>query len=264
MREELGVRIDERGVARVTLNRVDKHNALSEDLIAGLHKVADRLGADPEVRAVVLTGNGASFCAGGDLAWMKAQMDADAEARATGAGRLAMMLQALNTLPKPLIGRIQGQAFGGGVGLISVCDVAVGVNTARFALTETRLGLLPATIGPYLVARIGEPAARRVFLSGRRFDAGEAVAMGLLGRAVPESELDAATEAEVAPYMACAPGAVALAKAQLRSLGPRIDEGVIEDSIRRLVAAWESDEAEEGIAAFFARRTPRWAPASGG
>lgn len=263
MREELGVAIDERGVARLTLNRVDKHNALSESLIADLHGAADRLGADPGVRAVVLSGNGTSFCAGGDLGWMRAQMEADAAARAAGARRLAMMLNALNTLPKPLIGRVQGQAFGGGVGLMSVCDVAVGVNTARFALTETRLGLIPATIGPYVVARIGEAAARRVFLSGRRFDAGEAVALGLLARAVPEAELDAAVEAEVAPYLACAPGAVARAKAQLRALGPRIDGTVIDDSISRLVAAWESDEAMEGIEAFFARRKPAWSAESG-
>ncbi|GAA0288797.1 crotonase/enoyl-CoA hydratase family protein [Rhodovulum strictum] len=258
MREELGIEIDGRGVARLVLNRVDKHNALSEDLIAALHAAAERLGADPAVRVVVLTGNGASFCAGGDLAWMQAQIGADGPTRAAAARRLAQMLDALNTMPRPLIGRVQGPAYGGGVGLMSVCDVAVGVNTARFALTETRLGLIPATIGPYVAARLGEAAARRVFLSGRRFDAGEAVSLGLLARAVPESELDAATEAEIAPFLACAPGAVARAKAQLRALGPRIDEAVIEDSIARLVAAWECDEAAEGIAAFFERRKPRW------
>lgn len=259
MREELGIEIDARGVARVTLNRVDKHNALSESLIGALHAAADRLGADPDVRVVVLTGNGASFCAGGDLAWMRAQMQADGATRAAAARRLAAMLGALNTLPKPLIARVQGQAFGGGVGLISVCDVAVGVNTARFGLTETRLGLIPATIGPYVVARIGEPAARRVFLSGRRFEAGEAVAIGLLARAVPEAELDAATEAEIVPFLASAPGAIARAKAQLRRLGPVIDAAAVEDSIARLVACWEDAEAAEGIAAFFERRKPDWA-----
>ncbi|TCP58650.1 methylglutaconyl-CoA hydratase [Rhodovulum bhavnagarense] len=258
MREELGVEIDARGVARVTLNRVDKHNALSESLIGALHLVADRLGADPQVRVIVLTGNGASFCAGGDLGWMRAQMEADGATRAAAARRLAGMLGALNTIAKPLIARVQGQAFGGGVGLISVCDVAIGVNTARFGLTETRLGLIPATIGPYVVARIGEAAARRVFLSGRRFDAGEAVNMGLLARAVPEPELDAAIEAEIAPFLASAPGAITRAKAQLRRLGPVIDEAVIEDSIDRLVACWEDPEAVEGIAAFFERRAPRW------
>ncbi|MBN2905585.1 MAG: crotonase/enoyl-CoA hydratase family protein [Rhodobacteraceae bacterium] len=258
MSQEVKIATDARGVATVTLNRVDKHNALSANLIAQLHDAATRLGADPAVRAVVLTGAGASFCAGGDLDWMRAQMAADGPTRAAGARALAAMLGALNILPKPLIGRVQGQAFGGGIGLISVCDVAVGVETARFALTETRLGLIPATIGPYVTARIGEAAARRVFLSGRRFDADEAVRLGLLARAVPATELDAATQAEVAPYLACAPGAVARAKAQLRSLGPRIDAQVIEHSIAALVACWEDAEAQEGIAAFFERRKPGW------
>lgn len=258
MHDELNVDIDNRGVATVTLNRPDKHNALSKGLIDNLQAAAHSLGTNPNVRVVVLTGAGASFCAGGDLAWMRDQMQADGDTRAAEARRLAHMLGALNTLPKPLIGRVQGQAFGGGIGLLSVCDVAVGVNTARFALTETRLGLIPATIGPYVVARMGEAAARRVFMSGRRFGAEEAVALGLLARSVPEAELDSATEAEIVPYLACAPGAVAKAKAQLRSLGPRIDDAVIEQSIDRLVAAWESEEAEEGIAAFFDRRKPGW------
>ncbi|MBL3574661.1 crotonase/enoyl-CoA hydratase family protein [Rhodovulum sulfidophilum] len=262
MQDDLEIGIDARGVARVTLRREDKHNALSADLIAGLDEAARRLGADPAVRAVVLTGAGESFCAGGDLAWMTAQMQADAATRAAEARKLAAMLRALNEMPKPLIGRVQGQAFGGGIGLISVCDVAVGVETARFALTETRLGLIPATIGPYVVARLGEAGARRVFMSGRRFDAAEAVSLGLLARAVPGESLEAAVEAEVAPYLACAPGAVARAKAQVLSLGPRIGEEEIEASIARLVAAWETEEAAEGIAAFFARRKPAWsAPA---
>ena len=262
MHEDLTVDIDGRGVATITLNRVDKHNALSSELIANLHAAARRLGDDKAVRVVVLTGAGPSFCAGGDLGWMRAQMAADGPARAAEARKLAGMLGALNTMPKPLIGRVQGQAFGGGIGLISVCDVAVSVNTARFALTETRLGLIPATIGPYVCARLGEAAARRVFLSGRRFDAQEAVALGLLARAVPEAELDAATEAEVAPFLACAPRAVARAKALLRRLGPAIDERVVEDSVAALVACWEDEEAQEGIAAFFDRRKPSWVPSA--
>ncbi|RAP41495.1 enoyl-CoA hydratase [Rhodovulum viride] len=258
MQDGLEIGIDGRGVARVTLRREDKHNALSSDLIAALTGAAEALGADPAVRAVVLTGAGESFCAGGDLGWMKEQMQADAATRAAEARKLAGMLRALNEMPKPLIGRVQGQAFGGGIGLISVCDVAIGVETARFALTETRLGLIPATIGPYVVARLGEARARRVFMSGRRFDAAEAVALGLLARAVPAAGLDDAVEAEIAPYLACAPEAVARAKAQVLSLGPRIDDAVIEASIARLVAAWETPEAAEGIAAFFDRRKPGW------
>ncbi|MGY6635344.1 MAG: crotonase/enoyl-CoA hydratase family protein [Alkalilacustris sp.] len=253
------VATDDRGVSTLTLDRSERHNALSAEMIAELHEAADRLGRDPAVRVVVLTGAGESFCAGGDLGWMKAQMDADGPARAREARRLAEMLSALNTLPKPLIGRVQGQAFGGGVGLISVCDVAVGVAGARLGLTETRLGLIPATIGPYVVARLGEAMARRVFMSARRFDAEEAVGLGLLVSAVPPEALDDAIEAEVAPYLQTAPGAVAEAKALVRRLGPPIDDAVIAASIDALVRRWESPESAEGIAAFFERRAPSWA-----
>ncbi len=254
----LRVEIDGRGVAVLTLDRPDKHNALNAELIAALSEAARQLGRDPQVRVVVLTGAGASFCAGGDLAWMKAQMAADAVTRAREARALAEMLQALNTLPQPLIARVQGQAFGGGIGMMAVADVAIGVDSATFGLTETRLGLIPATIGPYVVARMGEAMARRVFFSARRFDADEAVRLGLLARAVAETALDAAVEAEVEPYLACAPGAVAEAKALVRSLGPRIDDSVIDASIEALIERWKSDEAVEGISAFFDRRPPKW------
>jgi methylglutaconyl-CoA hydratase len=168
------------------------------------------------------------------------------------------MLSALDSLPKPLIGRVQGQAFGGGVGLMAVCDVAVGVDGARFGFTETRLGLIPATIGPYVVARMGAAMARRVFFSARLFGAEEAVRLGLLARAVAPEALDAAVEAEVTPYLSCAPGAVAEAKALVRRLGPAIDEAVIAETMEALAARWESAEAAEGIAAFFDRREPGW------
>ena len=258
MDETIRIALDGRGVAVLTLARADKHNALSAAMMDDLAAAAARLGDDPAVRVVVLTGAGASFCAGGDLGWMQAPRDASGAERAREAHRLAGMLGALNTLPKPLIGRVQGQAFGGGIGLMAVCDVAVGVTGARFGLTETRLGLIPATIGPYVVARMGEAMARRVFMSARVFDAEEAVTLGLLARAVPPEALDAAVEAEVAPYLACAPGAVAEAKRVLRRLGPVIDDAVIAATIDALVARWDSPEAAEGIAAFFARRKPVW------
>ncbi|PKQ14008.1 MAG: enoyl-CoA hydratase [Alphaproteobacteria bacterium HGW-Alphaproteobacteria-1] len=251
---------DARGVVTLWLDRADKHNAMSAQMIAELHEAALDLGADDAVRVVVLGARGRSFCAGGDLGWMRAQFEAEPEVRGREAGKLAHMLQALNTLPKPLIGRVQGNAFGGGVGMVSVCDVAVGVEGALFALTETRLGLIPATIGPYVAARMGEAMARRVFMSGRRFDADEAVRLGLLACAVPEAELDAAVAAEVAPYLDCAPGAVARAKALLRGFGPRIDAEVIETTIAALAECWAGEEAPEGIAAFFDKRTPRWRP----
>ena len=255
----LRVEVDGRGVAAMTLERPEKHNALDSALIAALTEAAGRLGRDPAVRVVVLTGAGESFCAGGDLSWMKAQMAADSATRAREAKALAEMLGALNALPKPLIARVNGQAYGGGVGLLSVADVAIGVDSAQFGLTEVRLGLIPATIGPYVVARTGAAAARRVFFSGRRFGADEAVRLGLLARAVPDADLDAEVEAEVAPYLAAAPGAVAEAKALVGRLGPRIDEAVIAVTIEALVRRWESAEAAEGIAAFFERRKAPWA-----
>lgn len=250
--------VDDRGVAWLRLNRPDVHNAMDATMIAELTLAAGRLGRDPAVRMVVLTGEGRSFCAGGDLGWMRAQMEADAETRAREARALAEMLGALDTMPKPLIGRVQGQAFGGGVGLMSVCDVAIGVNNAMFGLTEVRLGLIPATIGPYVVARMGAARARQVFFSGRRFDAQEAVALGLLARAVPQEELDAAVEAEIAPYLSAAPGAVAAGKALVAKLGGAPDEAQISATIDALVARWDSDEAAEGISAFFGKRKPGW------
>lgn len=258
MHETIRIDCDDRGVARVDLNRPEKHNALDARMIAELTEAAGRLGRDPAVRVVVLGGIGPSFCAGGDLGWMKAQIAADGPTRAREAKALAMMLNALNLMPKPLIARVHGNAFGGGIGMMSVADVAVGVASARFGLTETRLGLIPATIGPYVLARMGEAMARRVFMSARLFDADEAVTLGLLARAVPEDDLDGAIEAEIAPYLSCAPGAVAEAKALTRAFGPRIDEAAIAASIEALVRRWESPEASAGIAAFFERRDPPW------
>ena len=256
--ETIEIERDARGVATLWLAREDKHNALSARMIAELTEAAQALGADDAVRVVVLAARGRSFCAGGDLGWMQDQMAADAQTRGREAAKLAWMLQALNTLPKPLIGRVQGNAFGGGVGMASVCDIAIGADGVLMALTETRLGLIPATIGPYVCARMGEARARRVFMSGRRFDAAEAVELGLLARAVPAADLDAAIAAEVAPYLDCAPQAVARAKALLRRLGPVIDEATIAHTIAELTACWEGDEAPEGIGAFFAKRKPRW------
>lgn len=250
--------LDDRGVATLWLARADKRNALSSEMIAEITAAAGRLGADPAVRVVVLAAEGPTFCAGADLRWMQAQLKATPEARAGEARRLAGMLEALDRLPKPLIGRVHGNAFGGGVGMVAVCDAAIGVRGIRLGLTETRLGLVPATIAPYVLSRLGAAGARRVFLSGRVFGATDAVDLGLLADAVPEDDLDAAVEAEVAPYLACAPGAVAEAKALIRDLSAPIDPSVTERTVRALVARWDSPEAAEGIAAFFEKRAPGW------
>ncbi|MDA5094077.1 crotonase/enoyl-CoA hydratase family protein [Aliiroseovarius sp. KMU-50] len=256
--ETISISMDERGVATLLLDRAEKHNAMSAQMIEELTDAAHKLGVDHNVRVVILTGDGKSFCAGGDLRWMQDQMAADPVTRGVEAKKLAMMLNALNTMPKPLIARVQGQAFGGGVGMASVSDIAIGVEGAKFGLTETRLGLIPATIGPYVLARLGEAMARRVFMSARIFDAEEAVTLGLLAKAVEADDLDAAVEAEVKPYLSCAPGAVAEAKALARRLGPPITEEIIDETIAGLVSRWESPEAQDGIAAFFAKEKPRW------
>ncbi|MGD1884322.1 MAG: crotonase/enoyl-CoA hydratase family protein [Paracoccaceae bacterium] len=256
--ETIDINVDGRGVATLMLNRPDKHNAMSAQMLAELTKAAWLLGADKAVRVVVLTGAGKSFCAGGDLGWMREQMEADPETRALEASKLAYMLQALNTMPKPLIGALQGNAFGGGVGMASVCDTALGADHLKMGLTEVRLGIIPATIGPYVIARMGEGRARRVFFSGRMFDAAEAVDLGLLARALPTDDLAEAVEAEVAPYLSAAPGAVASAKALCRSLGTKIDEETIGITIAALKERWETDEAKAGIDAFFAKTKAPW------
>ncbi|MEM7470824.1 MAG: crotonase/enoyl-CoA hydratase family protein [Pseudomonadota bacterium] len=257
MFETLSLETDARGVAILELNRPEKRNAMSDVMIADLRHAADILASDPAVRAVVLRGAGAMFCAGGDLNWMKAQIDADNATRAEEAGKLAAMLGVWNALPKPVIGRIHGGAFGGGVGLASICDVAVSEPGAKFGLTETRLGLIPATIGPYVIARMGEGAARRVFMSSRIFGAAEAQVLGLVAKI--SDDLDGAVEAEVESYLNCAPGAVAEAKALALRLGGAPSAAEVKASIEALVTRWENPEAEAGVTAFLEKRKPGWA-----
>ena len=256
--ETIRLGVDARGVATLTLARAEKHNAMSEEMLDELSAAAKQIANDASIRVVVLGAEGKSFCAGGDLAWMRAQMDLDAQTRSGQAGKLAYMLQALDTLPQPLIGRIHANAFGGGVGLASVCDVAIGVEGLLMGLTETRLGLIPATIGPYVIARMGVANARRVFMSSRRFDAMEAHALGLLAKVVHADQLDDAIEAEVTPYLSCAPGAIADAKALICELSKPIDEVVIQHTIGALAKRWDSPESHEGISAFFEKRAPNW------
>lgn len=256
--ETLDISIDDRGVAYVALNMPEKRNALSAQMIADLTDMAETLGAAETIRAIVLSGKGKVFCAGGDLSWMQAQIAADRAGRMSEARKLALMLNTLNEMPTPLIGRIHGGAFGGGVGMACVCDAAVAEAATKFGLTETKLGLIPATIGPYVLARMGEGNARRVFMSARLFGAAEARDLGLVARVADQADLDAAVESEVAPYLSAAPLAVGAAKALARNLGPRIDTEVIHDTISRLADTWEGKEATEGISAFFDKRPAPW------
>jgi methylglutaconyl-CoA hydratase len=254
----LSLETDRRGVAYVTLNRPEKRNALSAQMIDDLTVVARNLGGQDHVRAVILSGAGPVFCAGADLDWMKTQIEASRTERMNAARKLAIMLKTLNELPKPLIGRIHGGAFGGGVGLACVCDVAVAAKGTTFGLTETRLGLIPATISPYVLARIGEGAARRVFMSARVFNAAEARDLGLVANVVDDVDLDTCIQAEIAPYLSAAPSAVAAAKALFRALSSQIDDVVIENSIRQLADIWDGEEASHGISAFLSKTPPRW------
>lgn len=249
---------DDRGVATLTLNRADKHNAMSAEMIAELTDAAALINQDQAIRVVVLTGAGKSFCAGGDLNWMREQFDADRATRMAEAKKLAMMLFALNTLEKPMIGKVNGNAFGGGVGMMAVCDVVVAADHVKFGLTETKLGLIPATISPYVLARMGEGNARQVFFSAALFGPDRAQQLGLVAKSVPLDELDAAVDAEIKPYFATSPQAVAAAKKLARQLGPRLDEALIDDTIRQLADTWETPDAQEGISAFFDKRKASW------
>ncbi len=247
---------DLNGIATLTLDRPEKHNALSAEMIAEITDAAVKLSDDTSIRALILSGNGKSFCAGGDLAWMKEQMGAPRSQRIVEARKLAEMLFLLNTLPMPLIGNIHGNAFGGGVGLISVCDIAFCSKNAKFALTETKLGLIPATISPYVSAKIGENNARHSALSARLIPATEASTIGLITECV--DNLQETVEFEAKRYLDLAPAAVAATKALFRSLGPKIDADVIDQTIERLADTWEHPEAIEGVSAFFERRPPSW------
>lgn len=248
--------IDGRGVATLTLDRPEKHNALSARMILEITHAAAYLSKRGDIRVTVLAGSGKSFCAGGDLAWMRAQMSATRHDRMLEARKLAEMLQALNALPMPLLGRIHGNAYGGGVGLISVCDFTTCSKSALFALTETKLGLIPATISPYVIAKIGANNARRVFTSARVFNGASAKELGLVASIT--DDLDVEIEDEISAYLLTAPHAVARTKALIRNMAPQIDEAMIDKTIELLADTWEHPEAMEGIGAFFEKRKPNW------
>jgi len=252
--ETLTLSTDARGVATLTLARPDKHNAMSARMMAELSTVASDLAHNDAVRVVVLAADGPTFCAGGDLAWMAEQMNADRDQRMREARTLADMLSALDHLNTPIIARVHGNAFGGGLGLMAVCDAALADERARFSLSETRLGLIPATIAPYVINRMSAARARSVFMSGRMFDAREAITLGLVTEAVATADLDARVEAHVAPYLEAAPAAVAEAKRLLRDLAPPVDRAAIDLTVARLADIWETDAARQRVSAFLAKR----------
>jgi methylglutaconyl-CoA hydratase len=249
------------GIAVVTLNRPEVHNAFNETLIAELTAVLHGLGTNPAARAVVLIGAGASFCAGADLNWMKKMAAFSRAQNLADAKALAAMLTTLNELPKPTIARVHGAAFGGGIGLIACCDIAIGTPDAVFALSEARLGLIPATISPYVVEAIGARAARRLFLTAERFTAAEAFRLGLLHDLAVPAELDERIDDVLGLLLKAGPEAQSECKTLLRAVAHRpIDAALIADTAERIATVRASAEGKEGVAAFLAKRSAAWVP----
>lgn len=251
--------IDERNVAWLTLNRPDAKNALSNELMAELRTAMTLIGKNESIRAVVLSGNGDIFCAGGDLKGMNRQAENTRDGRLADAAEFAATLRELNELPQLLIGRINGSAFGGGVGLVSLCDIAIGQSGATFRLTEVTLGLIAATISPYVVAKVGVPNARRMMLNAFPMDGHTASRLGLLDVVVDSVEdLDVAVEQELAHVLKCAPGAVSDTKKLIRFVTTHDLDESVDYTVNALADAWETDEIKEGIDAFFSKRKPSW------
>jgi methylglutaconyl-CoA hydratase len=213
------------------------------------------------VRAIVLAGAGQSFCAGADLNWMKRMAGYSRAQNLADAQSLAEMLSALNEIPKPTIARVHGAAFGGGIGLVACCDIAIGTPDAVFALSEARLGLIPATISPYVVGAIGVRAARRLFLTAERFTAAEAFRMGLLHELAMPNELDARIDEVLGMLLKAGPSAQAECKALLRAVANRpVDAALIAETAERIATVRASAEGKEGVAAFLAKRSAAWVP----
>ena len=245
------VDMNKRGVARVVLNRPDVHNAFNAGMIAELCDAFHMLGRQDVVRVILVSGEGRSFSAGADLNWMKQAAEQDEAANTADAMKMARMFETMNTCPKPVIGLVHGAAFGGGVGLAACCDVVIAKPEAMFGLTEVRLGLIPAVISPFVLAKIGIVAARRYMLSGERFTAAEALRIGLVNEVA--ADLDAAAAKVSDAFLASAPGAVADIKALIRE--PVLDAGI---TTARIAARRASPEGREGIGAFLDKRSPDW------
>jgi len=248
-------------VARIALNRPDIHNAFDDVLIAELTAALERVEAEPAIRAVVLTGNGASFSAGADLNWMRGMAAASEAQNRADSERLALLMRTLNFLSKPTVARVNGAAYGGGIGLIACCDIAIAADTAKFGLTEVKLGLVPAVISPYVIAAIGARHARRLFVTGEIFDAAEAERIGLVHRSVPAADLDAAVERSLDTLTKG--GAIAQREAKLLALrisgATRQTAECVDVENAALIARLRvSEEGQEGLGAFLDKRPPKW------
>jgi len=245
------------GVARVTLNRPEVRNAFDDALIKLLHEAFVSLAKDQSVRAVVLAGNGPSFCAGADLNWMKRMAGYDYAGNLRDAQGLADMLAALDRMPKPTIARVHGPAFAGGTGLVAACDIAVGTKEAKFCFSEAKLGLSPATISPHVLRAIGERAARRYFLTAEVFDAEEALRIGMLS--ILTDQLDETIDGLLQHLLAGGPEAMKKIKDLVRAVSSRpLDDALVADTAKRIAEIRVSPEGREGIASFLEKRKPSW------
>ena len=246
-------------VAEVWLNRPEVRNAFNDGVIAELTAAFRALGAEPGLRAIVLGGRGKAFCAGADLSWMARMAGYTWDENRADAAALAEMLHTVWACPLPVLGRVHGDCYAGGVGLAAVCDVLVAADTVNFCLSEARLGLLPATIGPYVVRALGEQASRRYFTTAERFGAPRAAALGFVHECVPADQLDAACAAIVDAWVANGPAAVKACKQLVQDVAARpIDAGLRAETARRIADIRASDEGREGIAAFLGKREPGW------
>jgi methylglutaconyl-CoA hydratase len=246
-------------IARVTLNRPEVRNAFDDVLIEELTSWAESIKPDASTRVAILAGTGKAFCAGADLTWMSRMIAYTQEENLRDARAAARMYEALDSLPIPLVGRIQGAALGGGAGLAAVCDIAVAADDAMFGFTEAKLGILPAVISPFTVAKIGRSAARELFLTAARFSADRAREIGLVHRVVPAADLDAAVDALTAELLTSGPGAIAGAKALIAKVAGadplRVGDLTAETIARHRVSA----EGQEGMRAFLEKRRAPWA-----
>ena len=259
MSTTLDIRRPSRHVAHVWLNRPDVRNAFNEGVIHELTAAFTQLGADPDLRAIVLGGHGKAFCAGADLSWMRTMAGYTWDQNHADASALAQMLWTLWSCPVPVVGRIHGDCYAGGVGLAAVCDMLVASDAAHFCLSEARLGLLPATIGPYVVRAMGEQAARRYFLTAERFSAAQALSMGLVHEVCAADQLDAKVDEIVAALLANGPAAVKACKQLVKDVaGVPITAALRDDTARRIADIRASAEGREGVQAFLNKREASW------
>jgi methylglutaconyl-CoA hydratase len=256
--KHLELRFDS-GVATVTLNRPDVRNAFNDEVIAELMGVFVELGERSEVRCIVLAGNGPAFCAGADLNWMKRMASYTHEQNVDDARSLATMLRVLYKCPKPTIARVQGDVYAGGMGLVAACDIAVSVDTANYCLSEVKLGLIPATISPYVIRAMGARAAHRYFLTAERFPAAEAHRLGFVHEVVKAGELDAKVNELAQALVTAGPRAGKACKELVHDVaGREIDHVLVEKTVKGIADIRASDEGREGIQSFLGKRKPSW------